>query len=145
MTQAEIQSYGEPKEQRILKGEARDKTESWREKTRGREKMPKKEISGGRRRRQRKIGLRARKGNMARAQGIAIWGCRGWLPIHSNPIRLICTFTWEFLSPPFPSPSEACPPRSHNLLPRIHESSEHPWALERQLQGKTGKARLRKG
>jgi hypothetical protein len=48
--------------------------------------MPKKEISGGRRR-QRKTRLRARKGKMARAQGIAIWGSRGWLPIQSNPIQ----------------------------------------------------------
>jgi hypothetical protein len=76
--------------QRILKGEARDsKAESWRKKTRGREKMPKKEISGGRRRRQRKTRLRARKGKMARAQGIAIWGSRGWLPIQSNPIQFV--------------------------------------------------------
>lgn len=68
--------------------------------------MPKKEISGGRRRRQSKQGIRARKGNMARAQEIAFWGCRGigslWLPIQSKSRTLPQGKSFLLLSHPAP-------------------------------------------
>lgn len=74
MARAEKRSYGE----RGTADIERRGGKLEREKTRGREKMPKKEISGGEEEEieQDEASKRGRE-NMARAQGIAIWGSRG--------------------------------------------------------------------
>jgi hypothetical protein len=85
--------------------------------------MPKKEISGGRRRRQRKTRLRARKGNMARAQGNSHLG--------DSRNRLLMVLSHLPLRTANPNPFSSCHilppkggrPRSHNSLPRVDGSS----------------------
>ena len=132
------------KEQRVSKGESRDRAESWREKTRGREKMPKKEISGG-------GGEETARRQSERAR--ETWPVRRKLP--SGGVAESASFGYDpILSPPDAGNSLLLlshPARKHvglALTTRCGESTSRVSILglhERQLHGRLERQRAKRG
>lgn len=132
------------REQRILKGEARDEAESWREKKpEGERRCQKRKFPGG------GGGDRERQGF---ERGRETWPVRRELPCGEAPdgyqsiplnqsshLPLHHGKSFLLLSHPARKVVHLAPA---NLLPRIDESSEHPWAPRTTASTKTGKARL---
>ena len=131
---------------RVLKGGRREDEIRRKagERKAGREKMPKKESSGGRESKSRRR-QPSRKRKVARAQEIAIWGRRGisWLPIQIQSV--------SSAPPPREVPFHVHPRKVVGLAPptSCDESTSRVslhWApLERLLQGRLERARLRNG
>jgi hypothetical protein len=143
MTQAEIRSYGEQSvadiEKRTQRDEIRRQTG---EKTRGREKMPKKESSGGRR--ARLCWAAFEEGKHGPCAGTCHLRSSESAGYQSKPIRPICASPRE--TPPLPSHPRKVVIPAHTA--RYDEPTSRVnllWAARTTTSRKVGMRRIRKG